>query len=646
MKIINKSIIYLLILFISFTLKGQNNEEGKVIRCSTVEYEQYLQKKYPKRATLAQFEKWLNPLIERQKKNKSVLNGIITIPIVVHIIHSGQDVGQAPNIDDRQVLSQIEILNNDFRKKINTPGYNNHPSGVDLEIEFALAQVDPVGNPTNGIERVYYNHSKWSEDDVNNIVKPETFWDTSLYLNVWVVDFEKSGLLGNAQFPSVANVPGLNQNGGPDDTDGIVINYLNFGSRENYPNGIYGGFSFDKGRTVTHEVGHWLGLRHIWGDAYCGDDFCADTPQAHNANLGCPKILNCLETGDEMVQNYMDYTDDACMNIFTQNQKDRIRTILENSPRRRTIISSEKEKSILLLVNDAEVKIEKQFTGITNLCINEPRKISIINRGINDVNTALIKYRFNEGTVKEINWKGTLTPNQYALISIPEIGVENDILNVEIVQINGVTDARGSNNFAKVKIINTAQAEAFFYDEVSFELQLDNKGSNITWGLSNSLGEILHSGGPYSDNDPALIQEKWTLRDKECYTFVIKDTNKDGLCCDNGEGYYKIGYKENIIIREGRFSESSIKGFRIKYLDDQIIIAPNPVHDQLYYLFGSKVGTSGIGKIFDLTGKLIKEFKVEKNVTNSEDISYLSSGFYLFQIITESNSSSIIFVKK
>ncbi|PTD14385.1 M43 family zinc metalloprotease [Flavobacterium columnare] len=648
---VNYTIVSLFVFLISFVSKGQDKEEEKAVRCSTIEYEKYLQKEHPKRANLDQFEKWLNPFIQKQANSRYVFNGVVTIPVVVHVVHSGQDVGQAPNIDDKQVISQIEVLNNDFRKKTNTPGHNTHPNGADLEIQFALAQVDPLGNPTNGIDRVYYNHVKWVETkpnikgDIDLVLKPETVWDSSLYLNIWVVDFENSKLLGQAQFPSMANVPGLNEDG-TEATDGVVVNYLNFGSREIYPNGIYKGFQYDKGRTATHEIGHWLGLRHIWGDSYCGDDFCADTPQAHDSNLGCPTILSCAGTEDEMVQNYMDYTDDTCMNIFTQNQKDRIRAVLASSPRRRTIVNSEKEKPILLLVNDAEIKIEKQYTGFSNLCVNEPRKVSIINRGINDINNVLIKYRFNNQTTKDINWKGVLKPNQYTLMSIPEIGIENDILSIEIIEVNGVNDTRSSNNFAKVQIINTAQPESFFYDEINLELQLDNKGEDITWELLDSSGKILHSGGPYNDNEPILIQETWNLEDKECYTFTIKDKRADGLCCDNGEGYYQIGYKDNIIIREGRFSESSTKGFRIKHLSDQIILEQNPVGDELYYLFGSKIGKIGIGKIFDLTGKLIKEFKVEKNSVKPEIVSHLSSGFYLFQVITESNSDAVIFIKK
>lgn len=123
-------------------------------RCSFTEYEDYLQRNFPERATTAEFEAWLKPLIENAKENKSQNGGIITIPVVVHVIHSGQNVGAAPNISDAQVQSQISVMNNDFRRLAGSPGFNSNVFGADTMIQFALAKVDPNGNPTDGIDRV------------------------------------------------------------------------------------------------------------------------------------------------------------------------------------------------------------------------------------------------------------------------------------------------------------------------------------------------------------------------------------------------------------------------------------------------------------------------------------------------------------
>ena len=335
--------VFKVTIIILLSFKASYSQNFK--RCSTVEHEESLQKKHPKRFNTTEFENWIKPLIKEHQLNRNEIGGVVIIPVVVHVIHSGQNTGIAPNIDDLQVLSQIEVLNNDFRKKIGTPGYNANPIGSDTQIQFALAQVDPNGNPTNGIDRVYLNKENWSRGEIEEIVKPQTIWDPSLYLNMWTVNFSDSKLLGYAQFPDASGLLGLNTDGGLGSTDGVVSNYVNFGSRLIYPNGLYADNKYDKGRTMTHEVGHWIGLRHIWGDEACGDDYCADTPTAHGENYSCPTIVNCSNTGNEMVENYMDYTDDSCMNIFTENQKSRMVVIMNNATRRKSLKTSTKDSN-------------------------------------------------------------------------------------------------------------------------------------------------------------------------------------------------------------------------------------------------------------------------------------------------------------
>ena len=270
-------------------------------------------------------------------------DNIIRIPVVVHVIHNGEPVGTGPNISQAQVQSQIEVLNEDFRRKEGTNGFNDHPDGADTEIEFYLATQDPNGRSLAepGIDRVNGRRNSWPRGPIrnplDNSVKPQTIWPPDRYFNIWTVNFGgfvSRDLLGYAQFPSNSGLPGLNTNEGAASTDGIVVGYKYFGSSDkgNFPD-LWA--PFDKGRTTTHEVGHWLGLRHIWGDGDCTvDDYCADTPNVGEANIGCPTgARSCGEI--PMVENYMDYTDDPCMNIFTQDQKERMLTVLRNSPRRR-----------------------------------------------------------------------------------------------------------------------------------------------------------------------------------------------------------------------------------------------------------------------------------------------------------------------
>ena len=274
---------------------------------------------------------------------------ILRIPVVVHVVHNGEAVGTGPNLRYAQVASQIEVLNEDFRRRVGTNGFNEDPVGADTGIEFYLAETGPDGDvlAEAGVDRINGGRSVWPKGPLRNPIdtqlKPGTIWPPDRYFNIWTVNFGgfvSRDLLGYAQFPSDSGLEGLNASGGSPDTDGIVVGYKYFGSSEkgDFPDLIA---PFDLGRTTTHEVGHWLGLRHIWGDGDCGvDDFCTDTPSAEGPNFGCAVASDTCGTPD-MVQNYMDYSDDGCMNIFTQQQRDRMLTVLTNSPRRRELIGPE-----------------------------------------------------------------------------------------------------------------------------------------------------------------------------------------------------------------------------------------------------------------------------------------------------------------
>ncbi len=243
--------------------------------------------------------------------------GAINIAVVVHVVYKNA----TENVSDAQIISQIDALNRDYRK-LNVD-YNNlpgvfQPLGADLDITFCLASFDPNGNPTTGITRtptsiLGFSHNTEPKSSANG---GHDNWDPEHYLNIWVCDLT-GGLLGYATFPSgLTTSPGL---------DGVVIDYSYFGTMGTAT------APFDQGRTATHEVGHWLNLRHIWGDASCGDDFVNDTPVQEQANTGCPNFphVSCNNgTNGDLFYNYMDYTDDACLLMFTQGQKTRTNSTL------------------------------------------------------------------------------------------------------------------------------------------------------------------------------------------------------------------------------------------------------------------------------------------------------------------------------
>ncbi|TBX65964.1 T9SS type A sorting domain-containing protein [Flavobacterium silvisoli] len=326
-----------------------------VVRCATVENEALLRSKFPDRETTEEFENWMAEKIAESKENTvESTNSIITIPVVVHILSNGDPVGSNENLADVRVFAQIQSLNQDFRRMLNTPGYNDNEVGADIEIEFCLAQRKPDGTATNGIDRVTTSFAAFTSRTDVETMKTTTQWDPTKYFNIWVVNFSGGlgNLLGYAQFPSTSGLSGLNANGGAANTDGVVIKYTSFGSKLITTVGPYDA-TYNGGRTTTHEIGHCLGLRHIWGDGN-GDpqthspdcsmsDYCNDTPVAGYEHWGCQSgDDSCFDDAGQidMVENYMDYSDDSCMNIFTLDQKTRILTVMNNSIRRKELKTS------------------------------------------------------------------------------------------------------------------------------------------------------------------------------------------------------------------------------------------------------------------------------------------------------------------
>jgi Pregnancy-associated plasma protein-A len=245
-----------------------------------------------------------------------VARQLITIPVVVQVVYKKD----TENISDAQVKSQIAALNKDFRAT-NTDA-KNVPAVwkglvADANIQFALATKDPKGKATTGIVRTVTTRTSFGADDS---VKTKSTggtpgWPAARYLNLWVCNLG-GGLLGYAQFP-----------GGPTKTDGVVILHSAFGTSGT------AAAPFALGRTATHEIGHWLNLRHIWGDENdcSGTDHVSDTPNAQLPNYGSPTFphVSC-ENGPngDMFMNYMDYVDDVAMFMFTPGQITRMNATL------------------------------------------------------------------------------------------------------------------------------------------------------------------------------------------------------------------------------------------------------------------------------------------------------------------------------
>jgi Pregnancy-associated plasma protein-A/Secretion system C-terminal sorting domain len=317
-----RCITFLLILFFTVSARAQRV-------CATADYvRQQLQGNPQLANAYSDVERQIAQVLQNSLSSRDTFaNEVISIPVVVHVLYNTS----AQNISDAQVKSQIAVLNNDYRLRnadsSNTPGVFKTARG-DVRINFCLARVAPGGYSTNGIIHKYTANEYFMADDGMKYSAQggADAWDTKQYLNIWVCNIF-GRVLGYGTPP-----------GGPADKDGVVIMYDVFGTIGNLR------APFNKGRTTTHEVGHWLGLKHLWGDDLCGDDDVSDTPRQLSYNYGCPafpRVTNCSPNANgDMFMNFMDYTDDACMNMFTSGQKSRMRALFASGGFRNRLLNA------------------------------------------------------------------------------------------------------------------------------------------------------------------------------------------------------------------------------------------------------------------------------------------------------------------
>ncbi len=282
------------------TTTTNSNSPATLQRCATMQVLEHKMTAHPEyRQVMERIETFCQSYEMAKKENDTTR---LSIPVVVHVIYSTEE----ENISKEQIHSQIDVLNEDFNKQ------NADIDQVPAVFETLIANIG-IHFDLKEIKRISSERKSWGTNDEmkfstnggSDAISPDT------HLNIWVCPIGAS-ILGYAQFPGLGEAT----------TDGIVVSPQFFGTT---------GFvqaPFDKGRTATHEVGHWLNLRHIWGDGACEqDDFVDDTPVSNKPNNGCPTfpVVNC--NSNDMFMNYMDYTNDACMHLFTKGQKTRIDAI-------------------------------------------------------------------------------------------------------------------------------------------------------------------------------------------------------------------------------------------------------------------------------------------------------------------------------
>jgi len=519
-------------------------------RCATVRYEEQRHLKNPKKESTQQFEEWLKQRMElrtMEAKRTQDTKATYVIPIVVHIIHNGEAEGTGTNLSAAQIASQIDVLNKDFQRlntdAANTPA-NFLPVAGSIDIQFVLAKQDPIGAPSNGIVRVKGTQTSWSVND-NSIFKALSYWPAEKYLNIWVLTFTDE-TLGYAQLP-ISNLAGLE--GSPDDrlTDGVVIDNSAFGSID------FGSFPLDskynKGRTVTHEVGHFFGLRHIWGDdgSSCAEtDYVDDTPNQAGSYINqCPTGPKSTCSSEDMYMNYMDYTNDACMNMFTIGQMGRVNVVIQNSPRRASLLNSiGASDPAPVAVDGAISKIITPGSGSCGDAITPT--IQIQNLGTSAMSSVRVQLKVNNTVVETKNISIALAYLQFGEIQFnPIIPASTSLsFNFEILQVNGVTDGRSFNNTSSVttKIPPLVSVPiSVNFNTLPSNWTVYNPDNLVTWALSSTVsnGNAMYVNSFDYDNQGAIDQVISPVLDLTNVTFAY-------LKFDRAYEYYGAGFEDKL----------------------------------------------------------------------------------------------------
>jgi hypothetical protein len=387
----------------------------------------------------AQYEQQVQQYVANARINPSAQT-VITIPVVVHIVYNTQ----FQNSSDSCVFSQLVVLNEDFTRTAADTGDTPAPFAAiagNPGIQFCLAQRDPNGNPTTGIERRQTSVTSFNSDAVKFYSSGGMDqWDPTRYFNIWVCN---TGGVCWGEFPIATTT----------NTYGIVMNYTYFGS--NYTSyGVFPQISnyFDYGEICVHEIGHCLNLYHIWGDdagACTGTDNCPDTPNQADASSVClvfPAFDACTPSGDGiMFENYMDYTDDDCLNLFTQGQCARMSAVLA-APPYDALVTSNGCTPVTLYNDDASINTIKVPAG--NVCTTFTPVVVLKNWGLNSLTSCSISYFLDSNGPTVYNWNGNLASIDTMSISFPPISttVGNHTFTAYTNLPNGNTDSQPGND--------------------------------------------------------------------------------------------------------------------------------------------------------------------------------------------------------
>lgn len=537
------------------------------------------------------------------------INPRVTIPVVVHIV-----LPDPEQVTNTQILGQLESLNLDYIAQ-NTdisqvPAIWQSLVG-NSEVQFCLAVRSPDGDPTTGIIRTATSRNSFSISGAARDVKYTSTggspaWDNTRYLNIWVCNLQDNYL-------GVATPPGDIY---PAEEDGVVVHYRAFGNTGTASS------PFNLGRTLTHEIGHFFGLRHIWADdggACVDDDGVDDTPKQGNQTYGCPSFPvtdNCQPfTPGIMFMNYMDYVNDACMYLFTTGQTDRMRNALD--AQRASLMTSDGCVPVDLKLSDAGITEIQQPQGY--ICVTgQSPVVTLKNRGTDVLTSVTIRYAVDGGAPVSQNWTGSLASQEQTSVTLPGFNANTGSFTLKVYTDlpNGHADEKPENDTSTVSFSYYAPVNFPFLE--TFEggifppagFSITNPDRSFTWeqagtgsrGSSSSavirnLGYAVNDqvdelAGPVVDatsadsvflffdvaaavaTDPDMAGNPW-------------DTLEVLLTTDCGQTFIHTGYKKwgkSLITRPTRVIEEFVPG-RNEWRTDSIDLTPFIYHQQFRVVF-------------------------------------------------------------
>ena len=420
--------------------------------------------------------------------------GILTIPVVFHVIHNGDAYGTGENITDEQILSQLDALNRDFNNRntdtINIPNVFKPLLG-NMQIEFCLARFDESGNLFSGIVRHNLGQVAWDRTMLETNGKPNTIFNPNNYFNIWIARLtgDLNGVLGYAQFPGLSPT-----------TDGVVLRYDCVGTTGPRNTGN------ELGRVATHEVGHWMGLYHIWGDdggmpdECAGSDSIGDTPNQTIEYYGRPTHPQISCAVQNLFMNYMDYVDDSAKIMFTNGQVNRARASLLSQ-----------RGQLLASTSNCNLNLDAEYIGMLSPSDTECNSqlmpiLQFRNNGKVNINYLEAIYNIDGGTNKLAKWYGNLAPRQTAYMTISKeivpIGSHNISIFLFNANNNGNDDYALNDNATKNFYMTgssttgaaTPIAEGFESSILPAGWSIENPNGDRAWNINTTVGAYGTSG--------------------------------------------------------------------------------------------------------------------------------------------------------